>query len=417
MMTGGFSIHGDLVTLSRHRLPGARGHRRGRRHRPAGLGARHQAGRPAGRCIRIPHPRRTFRPGCRVQGRQPDLADRRAVGQVDRRHRRHARRRHADGAAARRAQRKRCLVQLAGGAQHRRRDRDGVQPGPVRGRRGRRGQQVRADAGRRDVRTLPRLARLGQINDHTRISLGRIMSEQARDMPGGECLLFDGRVHTYEAVDRRINNVVRGLIEVGVRQGAHVGVLMETRPSALVAIAALSRLGAVAVLMPPDADLATAARIGGGVGDHRRPEQPRGRPPARHAGAGARRRRIARPGPARARRRRRHGEDRPRRRRPARLVPAQPRAGPRPGFRRVQLRSAATSSPARSPTTAGRCRRSAPRRPPTSAAATPSTASPRCTTSPGCWSASAVRSSAGPASRCRGSCGRIASSRRSASTA
>ena len=112
------------------------------------------------------------------------------------------------------------------------------------------------------VRTLPRLARLGQINDHTRISLGRIMSEQARDTPGGDCLLFDGRVHTYEAVDRRINNVVRGLIEVGVRQGAHVGVLMETRPSALVAIAALSRLGAVAVLMPPDADLPTAARLG-----------------------------------------------------------------------------------------------------------------------------------------------------------
>jgi putative long chain acyl-CoA synthase len=111
-------------------------------------------------------------------------------------------------------------------------------------------------------RTLPRLARLGQINDHTRISLGRIMSEQARDVPQGECLLFDGRVHTYEAVDRRINNVVRGLIEVGVRQGAHVGVLMDTRPSALVAIAALSRLGAVAVLMPPDVDLATAARLG-----------------------------------------------------------------------------------------------------------------------------------------------------------
>ncbi len=113
------------------------------------------------------------------------------------------------------------------------------------------------------ARTLPRLARLGQVNDHTRISLGRIMSEQARDAPFGEALLFDGRVHTYEAVDRRINNVVRGLIEVGVRQGAHIGVLMETRPSALVAIAALSRLGAVAVLIPPDADLATAARLGG----------------------------------------------------------------------------------------------------------------------------------------------------------
>ncbi|CAN5599857.1 acyl-CoA synthetase [soil metagenome] len=113
------------------------------------------------------------------------------------------------------------------------------------------------------VRTLPRLTRLGQINDHTRISLGRIISEQARGAPEGEFLLFDGRVHTYEAVDRRINNVVRGLIEVGVRQGDHVGVLMETRPSALVAIAALSRLGAVAVLMPPDGDLVAAARLGG----------------------------------------------------------------------------------------------------------------------------------------------------------
>jgi putative long chain acyl-CoA synthase len=113
------------------------------------------------------------------------------------------------------------------------------------------------------VRTLPRLVRLGQINDHTRISLGRIIGEQAHDAPNGEFLLFDGRVHTYEAVNRRIDNVVRGLIAVGVRQGEHVGVLMETRPSALVAIAALSRLGAVAVLLKPDIDLAASVRLGG----------------------------------------------------------------------------------------------------------------------------------------------------------
>ena len=113
------------------------------------------------------------------------------------------------------------------------------------------------------MRTLPRLVRLGQINDHTRISLGRIISEQAESVPDGEFLLFDGRVHTYEAVNRRIDNVVRGLIEVGVRQGTRVGVLMDTRPSAMVAIAALSRLGAVAVLLPPDGDLAVATRLGG----------------------------------------------------------------------------------------------------------------------------------------------------------
>ena len=36
------------------------------------------------------------------------------------------------------------------------------------------------------MRTLPRLVRLGQINDHTRISLGRIISEQAESVPNGE---------------------------------------------------------------------------------------------------------------------------------------------------------------------------------------------------------------------------------------
>ncbi|HPX38058.1 MAG TPA: acyl-CoA synthetase [Mycobacterium sp.] len=113
------------------------------------------------------------------------------------------------------------------------------------------------------ARTLPRLVRLGQINDHTRISLGRIIEEQADAAPDGEFLLFDGRVHTYQAVNRRIDNVVRGLIDVGVRQGTRIGVLMDTRPSAMVAIAALSRLGAVAVLMPPDADLSEAIRLSG----------------------------------------------------------------------------------------------------------------------------------------------------------
>ena len=224
------------------------------------------------------------------------------------------------------------------------------------------------------VRTLPRLARLGQINDHTRISLGRIMSEQARGAPTGECLLFDGRVHTYEAVDRRINNVVRGLIEVGVRQGAHVGVLMETRPSALVAIAALSRLGAVAVLMPPDADLATVGPARRRFGDHRRPEQPRGGPRAVDAGAGARRRRVARPAPAR----RRAMSSTWRRSTPTRSTcPAG--TGPTPGWPVTSRSSrsarwAASCSPARSRTSAGRCPRSAPHRRPTSAMATPCTA-------------------------------------------
>ena len=111
------------------------------------------------------------------------------------------------------------------------------------------------------VRTLPRLARLGRLQPHTKVSLGGLMAEQANRAPEGECFLFDDRVHTNAAVDHRIDEVVRGLIAVGIRQGARIGVLMDTSPSAVVAIAALSRLGAVAVLLPPDVDLAAAVQL------------------------------------------------------------------------------------------------------------------------------------------------------------
>ncbi|MEO8815648.1 MAG: AMP-binding protein [Mycobacterium sp.] len=111
------------------------------------------------------------------------------------------------------------------------------------------------------VRTLPRLARLGGLQPHTRVSLGGLMAEQADGAPEEECFLFDDRVHTNAEVDRSIDDAVRGLIAVGIRQGAHIGVLMDTSPSAVTAIAALSRLGAVAVLLPPDSDLAAAIQL------------------------------------------------------------------------------------------------------------------------------------------------------------
>ncbi|MFI1918623.1 AMP-binding protein [Nocardia sp. NPDC020380] len=113
------------------------------------------------------------------------------------------------------------------------------------------------------ARALPRLTRLGMIQPHTRISLGRLLGEHARNNPSRECFLFEDRVHTNKAVNQRIDNVVRGLISVGVRPATRVGVVMETRPSALVAIAALSRLGAVAVLLAPGSELSKVVELTG----------------------------------------------------------------------------------------------------------------------------------------------------------
>ena len=109
---------------------------------------------------------------------------------------------------------------------------------------------------------LGRMNRLDQVRPTSRISLGAIFAEQATAAPDDTAFLFEGRGHTYAAADERIDNVVRGLIEIGVRRGVHVGVLMDTRPSALGIVAALNRLGAVAVLLRPDGSLAREIQLG-----------------------------------------------------------------------------------------------------------------------------------------------------------
>ncbi|RFS85129.1 acyl-CoA synthetase [Actinomadura spongiicola] len=111
------------------------------------------------------------------------------------------------------------------------------------------------------ARNLPRLARLEGVRSDTRMSLGLLLDEQVRRRPDEVFFLYKGRPYTHGAVKGRVDAVVRGLIHIGVRRGDAVGVLMGTRPTALALVAALSRLGAVAVLLRPDGDPATEARL------------------------------------------------------------------------------------------------------------------------------------------------------------
>jgi putative long chain acyl-CoA synthase len=110
---------------------------------------------------------------------------------------------------------------------------------------------------------LPRLARLGQIHADSQISLGLLLEERRRRGGDDEVFfLFGDRAHTIRDMNERVDNVVLGLISIGVRQGEAVGVLMAARPTALTVTAALSRLGAVAVMLRPDGDLAREADLG-----------------------------------------------------------------------------------------------------------------------------------------------------------
>ncbi len=108
---------------------------------------------------------------------------------------------------------------------------------------------------------LPRLARIQQLDPTTRISLAQLLDEQARRAPDNVVFLFGDRAHRHWDVKERVDNVVKGLVHIGVRHGDRVGVLMGTRPSAFTLVAALSRVGATAVLLRPDGDVPREASL------------------------------------------------------------------------------------------------------------------------------------------------------------
>jgi putative long chain acyl-CoA synthase len=140
----------------------------------------------------------------------------------------------------------------------------GVSAGVARSLLGTSGRAARTVRGlaREAAEQLPRLARLEQIQPSTRISLGLLVEERGHRAADDIFFMFEDRAYSARDVNERIDNVVRGLISIGVRQGEHVGVLMGNRPSALALIVAINRLGAVSVLLRPDGDVQREAELG-----------------------------------------------------------------------------------------------------------------------------------------------------------
>ena len=99
---------------------------------------------------------------------------------------------------------------------------------------------------------LPRINKLRNLRDDTRISLGKSLADQAARIGERTFFLWRGRAFTYSDANRRVDAIVRGLVACGARPGMRIGVMMKSRPSHLSVVAACSRLGAVAVLLSPD---------------------------------------------------------------------------------------------------------------------------------------------------------------------
>ncbi len=99
----------------------------------------------------------------------------------------------------------------------------------------------------------PRLRRLWGLRPSTRISPALELAKRAAEHPDATFFVWRDRAFSYRASDTRVTNVARGLYSCGVRPGNRVAVVMGSRPSFLSIVSALSRLGAVAVIVPPDA--------------------------------------------------------------------------------------------------------------------------------------------------------------------
>ena len=108
----------------------------------------------------------------------------------------------------------------------------------------------------------PRLFRMEAMTPQTRVSYAGMLDATARSRGRDVAVLYADRAYTHEAVKQRVDNVVRGLLSAGVRKGEHVGVLMGPRPSAVAAVAALNRIGAVAVMLRAGGDLSRELELG-----------------------------------------------------------------------------------------------------------------------------------------------------------
>ncbi|MGK5091415.1 alpha/beta fold hydrolase [Deltaproteobacteria bacterium TL4] len=100
---------------------------------------------------------------------------------------------------------------------------------------------------------LPRMAQIRQLENYTRVSIGRILQEQAESIPKATFFLWKGSAFTYAQANQRVNQILSGIIASDLKPGEHVGIFMSNHPDYLTTVAALNRLNAIAVLLNAEA--------------------------------------------------------------------------------------------------------------------------------------------------------------------
>lgn len=89
--------------------------------------------------------------------------------------------------------------------------------------------------------------------------IGRVLTQRALITPDREALIFNNRTFSFKELNQRSNKTANALIDLGVRHGDRIGLLMLNSNEFLEIYFAASKIGAVLVplnirLAPPDLD-------------------------------------------------------------------------------------------------------------------------------------------------------------------
>jgi long-chain acyl-CoA synthetase len=87
--------------------------------------------------------------------------------------------------------------------------------------------------------------------DFEKMTLPEALKRSARSYPESTALLFMGKQLSYAELDRLVNRFARVLLDLGVKRGDKVAMLLPNLPQTVIAIYAAFRIGAIAVMNNP----------------------------------------------------------------------------------------------------------------------------------------------------------------------